>query len=106
MECITAFGVPLKNVFIIADDNDTQGEIVVWYSEVGLRSIIIEKDDLYTACYHFLREAGVRQFQSWRELGEAQKREKWEGWDTCEDWRRLQQKAAELVNKGKTRSLK
>jgi hypothetical protein len=100
LERIAGFGVPLENVFIIAEDNDALGAIAVWYPEVGLRSIIIEKGDLYTACYDFLREAGVRQFKSWEELGEAQKRERWQGWDTCADWRRFQQAAEEVSQKG------
>jgi hypothetical protein len=100
MQRIEGLGVPLENVFLIAEDNETHGVIAVWYPEIGLRSIIIEKDDLYTACYNFLRESGVRRFKSWDELGEAQQHERWEGWDTCADWRRFQQAAEELNKSG------
>jgi hypothetical protein len=100
LEQIAGFGVPLENVFILAPDSGTPGAIVVWYPEVGLRSILIEQDDLYTACYDFLRAAGVRRFRTWEELGEAQEREKWEGWDTCADRRRFQQRADEIAEEG------
>src|SRR5438552_4086556 len=84
---IAGFGVPLEDLFLI-EDNDALGVIAAWYPEIGLRCIVLENDALAIACYETLREAGVRRFQSWEELGEAQDREKWEGWDTCADYRR------------------
>jgi hypothetical protein len=98
LERIAGFG-PLRNVFLITKDEDTFGIPIIWYPEIGLRYVIIEKDDLAQAVYDYLCEAGVRQFNSEEELAEAQQREKWEGWDSCEDWRRWQQAAAELARK-------
>jgi hypothetical protein len=100
LERVSGFGVPLQNVFLIGEDTDRFAGIVVWYTEIGLREFIFEKDELAIAIYQFLREAGVRRFKSWEELGEAKQREKWEGWDTCADWRRFQQAAEELAKKG------
>jgi hypothetical protein len=100
LERIAGLGVPLDNLFLIAGDDEPDGVIAVWYPEMGLRSLVIERDDLARACYDYLREAGARRFRSWDELREAQKRENWEGWDTCADWRRLQQAAEKLAKKG------
>jgi hypothetical protein len=97
---IAGFGVPLENLFLIGEDNDTLGVIAAWYPEIGLRSIHLENDDLAIACYNTLRAAGVRRFQSWEELGETQDREKWEGWDTCADYRRWQQAAESFRREG------
>jgi hypothetical protein len=36
LERIAWFGVPLETVFLIAEDNDDQGAIGVWYTEIGL----------------------------------------------------------------------
>ncbi len=91
----------LENVFLIGEDPDALGGIVVWYPEIGLREIIFEKDDLALAIYRFLREARVRRFKSWEHLREAEKREKWEGWDTCDDYRRMQKAMEELARRGK-----
>jgi len=96
LEKISGFGVPLPNIFLIGKDIDTLGGIVVWYPEIGLREVIVEKDDLAAAIYQFLREAGVRRFKGWDELKEAEKKEQWEGWDTCADYRRQQQAMEEL----------
>ena len=90
---------PLQYVFLIGEDTDEFGTIVIWYPEIGVRGRIIEKDDLARAVVTFLREAGVRRFKSWEQFREAEQREKWEGWDTCEDWRRIQQLMDELANK-------
>jgi hypothetical protein len=76
LERIAEFGLPLENLFLIAEDNDPLGLIVAWYPEIGLRGILLENDDLAIACYNTLREAGVRRFKSWEELGEAKDREK------------------------------
>jgi hypothetical protein len=95
------FGVALENLFLIAEDDDSLGVIAAWYPEVGLRSIIIEDNDLALACDRFLREAGVRRFRSWEELGAAQDREKWDGWDTCADYLRWQQAAEDFAEKGR-----
>jgi len=91
----------LQNVFLIAADNDTFGLPLIWYPEIGLRYLIIEKDDLGQAVYDHLRDAGVRRFRSEEELLEAQRIEKWEGWDTCDDYRRMQQAMEELAKRGK-----
>jgi hypothetical protein len=103
LERITGFGLPLENFFIIAnDENDPQGVIAFWHPEVGLRGLIIEKDDLARGVYNYLlREAKVRRFKSWQELTEAMYKEKWEGWDTCDDYRRTQQAMDELAKRGK-----
>jgi hypothetical protein len=99
LERIAGFGVSLENLFLMAEDDDSLGVMAAWYPEVGLRSIIIENDDLAIACDRFLREAGVRRYQSWEELGEAQGREQWDGWDACADCRRWQQAAEEFAVK-------
>jgi hypothetical protein len=103
LERITGFGLPLENFYIIADDeNDRQGVIAFWHPEVGLRGLIIEKDDLARGVYNYLlREATVRRFKSWQELTKAMYNEKWEGWDTCDDYRRMQQAMDELAKRGK-----
>jgi hypothetical protein len=92
---------PLQNVFLIAADDDTFGLPIVWHPEIGLRYVIIEKNDLAHAVYDYLREAGVRRFKSETELGEAQRREQWEGWNTCSDFRRMQQAMEEVGERGK-----
>jgi hypothetical protein len=98
LERIAGLG-SLENVFLIADDNDTHGLPIIWYPEIGFRYLIIEKDDLAQAVYDYLREAGVRRFKSETELQEAQRSEKWQGWDTCEDYRRIKQVVEELASK-------
>jgi hypothetical protein len=98
---VAGFG-PLQNVFLVAEDNDTLGSPIVWYPEIGLRYLIIENDDLAQAVYEYLRfEAKVRRFQSERQVSEAIYEEKWEGWDTCEDYRRTRQAMEELAETGK-----
>ena len=74
---------PLSNVFLVG------GSIALWFPEIGLRYLIIEWDELAEACRDYLRAAGVRHFESCSELQEALRAEKWEGWDTCADWRRI-----------------
>jgi hypothetical protein len=103
LERVAGLG-PLQNVFLIGQDADALGGIAVWYPEIGLREFIFEKDDLALAIYSFLREAGVRRFHSWEHLREAQRREKWEGWDTSDDFRRMQQAMEELAKIGKPSS--
>jgi hypothetical protein len=96
LERVAGMG-PLQNVFLIAEDNDTHGLPMIWYPAIGLRYLIIEKDDLAQAVYEYLRyEAKVRRFKSEREVSEAMYKEKWEGWDTCGDYRRMQQAMEEL----------
>jgi hypothetical protein len=50
LEPTARFGVPLENLFLITEDNDPLGGIVAWYAEIGLRSILLENDDLARAC--------------------------------------------------------
>jgi hypothetical protein len=101
LERVKALG-PLKNVFLVAENNDTFGLPMIWYPKVGLRYLIIENDDLAQAVYQYLRnEAKVRRFRSERQVSEAMYKEKWEGWDTCEDYRRMQQAMEEVAKKGK-----
>jgi len=100
LERVAGLGVPLANVFLIADDDEPEGTIAIWYPEIGIRSLVIEKDGLARAVYRYFHEVGVRRFQSWKDLQEAQKTEKWPGWDTCADWRRVQQVAEELARSG------
>ena len=100
LERVAGLG-PLQNVFLIGEDTDAFGTIVIWYPEIGLRGLIIEKDDLARAVVTFLREAGVRRFKTWEHLREVERREKWEGWDTCDDYRRMQQAMEELAKRGK-----
>jgi hypothetical protein len=102
LERIAGLG-PLQNVFLVAEDNDSLGLPIIWYPEIGLRYfIIIENDDLGRAVYEYLRyEARVRRFKSEREVSEAVYKEKWEGWDTCDDYRRTQQAMDELAKRGK-----
>jgi hypothetical protein len=99
LELVSGLG-PLQNVFLIAADNDPSGLPIIWYPEIGLRCLIIENDDLSQAVRDYLREAGVRRFNSTEELLEAQRSEKWEGWDTCADSRRAQQAIEELARRG------
>jgi hypothetical protein len=101
LERVAGLG-PLRNVFLVGEDTDSFGGIVVWYPEIGLREFIFEEDDLALAVSHFLREAGVRRFESWENLREAEKRERWEGWDTCDDYRRMKHAMEELVGRGTT----
>jgi hypothetical protein len=100
LERVAGLG-PLQNVFLIGEDTDALGGIVVWYPEIGLREFIFEKNDLAFGIYSFLRETGVRRFKSWEHLREAESREKWEGWDTCDDYRRTQQAMEKLAKRGK-----
>lgn len=101
LERVAGLG-PLQNVFLIAGDNDTFGLPIVWLPEIGLRNIIIEKDDLAQAVYKYLRyEAKVRRFRSQMEVSEAMHKEKWAGWDTCDDYRRMQQAMEELAERSK-----
>jgi hypothetical protein len=100
LECLTRY-VPLENFFIVGEKNDTGGAIALWHPQVGLRTLILERDELAQACRTLLEECGVRRFRSWDELKEAQKREQWEGWDTCADYRRMQQAMEELARRAK-----
>jgi hypothetical protein len=99
LEWIAGLGL-LQNVFLITKDDDTFGVPIIWYPEIGLRYLLIEKEDLAQAVYNYLREAGVRRFNSETELQEAQRSERWEGWDTCEDYRRIQQVVEQLARRG------
>ncbi len=92
---------PRHNVFLIGGDDEALGGILVWLPEIGLREFIFEQDDMAFAIYKLLRDAGVRRFESWDHLREAETREKWEGWDTCDDYRRMQQTMEEFANKDK-----
>src|SRR5262249_36215626 len=93
---------PLENVFRVGEDDDTLGLPIVWYPEIGLRYVVIENDDLAEAVCEYLRyEAKVRRFRSERQVSEAMYREKWEGWNTCEDYRRVRQAMEELGKRGK-----
>jgi hypothetical protein len=100
LERVAGLG-PLQNVFLITKDNDTFGLPITWYPEIGLRYLLIEEGALAQAVSDYLREAGVRRFQSEEELLEAQRSEHWEGWDTGEDYRRMQQAIEGLTRRGK-----
>jgi hypothetical protein len=101
LERVAGLG-PLQNVFLIGEDTNALGGIVVWDPKIGLREFIFEDDGLALAIYHFLHEAGVRRFDSWEHLREVEMRERWEGWDTCDDYRRLQHTTEELAGRGTT----
>jgi hypothetical protein len=100
LEQVAGLG-PLSNVSLITTGNNADGLPIVWYPEIGFRYLIIEKDDLARAVHRYLWEAGVRRFKSEAELLEAQRGEKWEGWDTCADYRRMQQAMEGLAKRGK-----
>ncbi len=101
LERIARLG-PLQNVFLITRDYDSLGLPIIWLPEIGLRYVGIENDDLFRAVYEYLRyEAKVRRFTSEGEVFEAMYKEKWEGWDTCNDYRRMQQAMDELAQRGK-----
>jgi hypothetical protein len=99
LETIAGLG-PLQNVFLVGDVVTPLASIVVWYPEIGLRYALFENDILANALVESLRQAGVRRFTSWDELHEAMRAEQWEGWDTCEDYRRGKQFADDLASKG------
>ena len=91
LERVAGLGT-LQNVFLIANDNDRFGLPIIWFPEIGLRNLIIENDDLAQAVYEYLRyEVKVRRFNSEQEVTEAMYKEKWKGWDMCDDYRRMQQ---------------
>jgi hypothetical protein len=101
LERVAGFG-PLRNVSLVAEDNDTLGLPLVWYPEIGLRYLIIENDDLAQAVYEYLRfEAKVRRFRSERQVSAAIYKEKWEGWNTCEDYRRTRRAMEEPAEIGR-----
>ena len=101
LERVAGLG-PLQNVFLVIGDDDTRGLPLIWYPEIGLRYLIIEKEDVAQAVAEYLRyEANVRRFKSGLEVSEAMYKEKWVGWDTCADYRRMQQAMGELAKRGK-----
>ncbi len=101
LEKVAAMG-PLHNVFLIAEDGDPLGLPMIWYPEIGLRYLIIEKDELAQAVNEYLRcEVNVRRFKSEQEISEAMSQEKWEGWDTCADYRRHQRAVEAIANRCK-----
>jgi hypothetical protein len=101
LERVTGLG-PLQNVFVIAQDDDRLGLPIIWFPEIGLRYVLIENDELAQAVYEYLRyEAKVRRFRSERQVPEAMYKERWEGWDTCDDCRRAQQAGDEFAKKAK-----
>jgi hypothetical protein len=101
LERVAGLG-PLQNVFLIAEDNDTFGLPMIWYPEIGLRYLVIENDGLAQAVYDYLRyEAKVRRFKSERQVSDAMYKEKWEGWNTCADYRRMQQAMEDIARRGK-----
>jgi predicted Mrr-cat superfamily restriction endonuclease len=97
---VAALG-PLQNVFLVGKDNGTLGLPIIWYPEIGLRYAVIENDVLAQAVYAYLRdEAKVRRFDTERQVSEAMFKEKWEGWDTCEDSLRMRRATEALSKKG------
>jgi hypothetical protein len=101
LERVAALG-PLQNVFLVAEDDETLGLPIIWYPEIGLRYLIIENDGLAQAVYQYLRyEAKVRRFKSEQQVSEAMYKEKWEGWDSCGDYRRMQQAMQKMAKRGK-----
>ena len=99
LERIAGLG-PLRNVFLITEEDDTFGLPMIWYPEIGLRYLIIENDEMAQAVCQYLREVGVRRFRSEAELGEAQHSEKWEGWDSCEDYHRAHEAVKQPAGRG------
>lgn len=102
LECLTKY-VPLGNFFLLGEENEIGESIMYWHPQIGLRYLIIEKDDLGLAALRFLREVGVRRFKSELEVSEAMRSEKWEGWDTCADYIRIKKSVEELAKKSKKR---
>jgi hypothetical protein len=88
---------PLQNVFLVAGIDDTFALPMIWHPEIGLRYLVIEDDGLAQAVYEYLRyEAKVRRFESERQVSDAMYEERWQGWDTCADYRRMQQAIEEM----------
>jgi hypothetical protein len=79
-----SIGVPIEKFFVVGDDPD-ESLIAYWHPEVGARYLSIEKDEIASACYHYLVHRGARRFASGDEIWQAAAAEKWPGWDTCAD---------------------
>src|ERR1700721_2822973 len=82
---LSSIGIPLDNFFTIPSDSEERGLIAFWHPEVGVRYLILEKDNLANACYRYLLKHGARRFSSGNEIGQTAVAEKWPGWDTCAD---------------------
>jgi|SRR6516225_2150333 hypothetical protein len=82
--------LPLENMFLITDNKAEKGIIVLWFPEFGAREWGIENDELWMACFAYLRDHGARKFASWDEFRKACAAEKWEGgkkwlgWDSSQ----------------------
>jgi hypothetical protein len=63
-EWFESIGLPLKNYGLISVSGYERGLIVFYYPGVGFRYAIIENDDLASACYDFLRDKGVRMYDT------------------------------------------
>jgi len=79
-----SMGLPMENMFLITEESENDGIMVLWYPEIGARELLIENDELAMACYAYLLNHGARKFVSWEDFGRALAAEKWPGWDTCE----------------------
>jgi len=90
---------PLENVVLIGKETDDSGGIVIWYPEIGWREIINEIDGLTHAVYRILLEAGVKRFDSWEAMREAEETERMPGWDTCDDYQRKLKAMEELTGR-------
>ena len=86
---LSSLGIPLKYFF--TEGSPTPGEtegvglIAFWHPEIGVRYLILEKDNLAHACYRYLLKHGARRFGSGNEIWQTAIAEKWPGWDTCAD---------------------
>jgi hypothetical protein len=92
--------VPIENYFIVGGKGETDGSIVYWDPEIGMRWLIIEQGDIARACKRLLHIVGARRFTSTEELTQAPRLEKWPGWDTCADAVRLKA-SIEMLRKKK-----
>lgn len=84
-ELFQSFQLPIEYFVLVGDPAGRYSLPAFWHPEIGLRTLIVEKDDLANAFEEFLLQQGVRQFATAREFSEAVESEKWPGWNTCSD---------------------
>lgn len=92
---------PIENVALIGREADEEGGIIVWYPDIGWRETIYEIDGLSDAMYKILRKGGAKRYDSYEQMREDKATERMPGWETCDDYVRINKAMEELAAQGR-----
>ncbi len=89
---LTGGQIPLKVFYLVGEP--TCRLIEFWLPDLGPRMILMDDNELASACKDYLVRIGARQFRDESEVAQAAEQEQWPGWES-NAWRFRPRRRAE-----------